>query len=96
MSDQDKDWSAGRPLFWGFLTLALLIGGLGIWSVLTTLSGAIIAPGQIEVAQNRQVVQHVDGGVVAEILVTEGDEVKSGDVLLRLDGSQLQSEFIIC
>ena len=95
MTDHDMHWSAGRPLFWGFLTLALLIGGLGMWSVLTTLAGAIIAPGQIEVARNRQVVQHVDGGVVAEILVTEGDEVKSGDVLLRLDGSQLQSEFTI-
>ncbi len=95
MTNQDNNWSAGRPLFWGFLTLALLIGGLGTWSVLTTLSGAIIAPGQIEVAQSRQVVQHVDGGVVAEILVTEGDRVKTGDVLLRLDGSQLQSEVTI-
>jgi HlyD family secretion protein len=88
-------WSAGRPLFWGFLTLFLLVGGLGTWSVLTTLAGAVIAPGQIEVAQNRQVVQHVDGGLVAEILVTEGDEVRSGDVLLRLDGSQLQSDLTI-
>jgi HlyD family secretion protein len=95
MSDQDMNWSARRPLIWGFVTLALLIGGLGAWSVLTTLAGAIIAPGQIEVARNRQVVQHLDGGVVAEILVTEGDEVKSGDVLLRLEGSQLQSEFTI-
>ncbi|MGO4909152.1 HlyD family type I secretion periplasmic adaptor subunit [Pseudorhodobacter sp. W20_MBD10_FR17] len=95
MSDEDMNWSARGPLFWGFLTLALLVGGLGTWSVLTTLSGAIVAPGQIEVAQNRQVVQHIDGGVVAEILVTEGDKVKSGDVLLRLDGSQLRSEFTI-
>jgi HlyD family secretion protein len=92
MSGQDMNWSASRPLFWGFLTLALLIGGLGAWSVLTTLAGAIVAPGQIEVAQNRQIVQHVDGGVVAEILVAEGQEVAAGDVLLRLDGSALQSE----
>jgi HlyD family secretion protein len=95
MNGQDTNWSAGRPLFWGFLTLALLIGGLGAWSVLTTLAGAVVAPGQIEVAQNRQIVQHVDGGVVAEILVTEGQEVAAGDVLFRLDGSVLQSELTI-
>ncbi len=95
MTDQDMNWSARNPLVWGFLTLALLIGGLGAWSALTTLAGAIIAPGQIEVAQSRQVVQHLDGGVVADILVTEGDAVKAGDVLLRLDGSQLQSELTI-
>lgn len=95
MTDPDVNWSARRPLIWGFLTLGLLIGGLGGWSVLTTLTGAIIAPGQIEVAQSRQVVQHVDGGVVAEILVAEGDAVSAGDVLLRLDGSPLHSELTI-
>lgn len=88
-------WSARRPLFWGFLTLALLVGGLGAWSVLTTLAGAIIAPGQIEVSQNHQVVQHPDGGVVTEILVREGAEVAAGAVLMRLDGSALKSELAI-
>lgn len=95
MSRPDMTWSARRSLVWGFVTLGLLIGGLGGWSVLTTLAGAIIAPGQIEVAQSRQVVQHPDGGVVAEILVAEGDRVNAGDVLLRLDGSQLQSDLTI-
>jgi HlyD family secretion protein len=95
MSTPASNWSAARPLFLGFLTLAVLFGGLGAWSVLTTLAGAVIAPGQIEVSQNRQVVQHPDGGVVEEILVTEGSLVKSGDVLLRLDGSALQSELAI-
>ena len=95
MSKKANTWSAARPLFWGFLTMALLIGGLGGWSVLTTLAGAIIAPGQIEVSQNRQIVQHPDGGVVAEILVTEGATVKAGDILIRLDGNQLRSEIAI-
>ena len=95
MTDPDTPWSARRPLFWGFLTLALLIGGLGAWSVLATLSGAIIASGQVEVAQSRQVVQHPDGGVIAEILVAEGSTVAQGDILLRLDGGQLVSELTI-
>lgn len=92
MTSSRKQWSAARPLFLGFSTLALLVLGLGAWSVLTTLSGAIIAPGQIEVSQNRQVVQHPDGGVVEDILVTEGSAVEAGQVLLRLDGSALRSE----
>lgn len=95
MSATGTQWSATRPLIWGLLTVFLLLGGLGIWSVFTTLAGAIIAPGQVEVSQSRQVVQHPDGGIVAEILVTEGAEVAAGDVLLRLDGSQLRSDLAI-
>ena len=95
MSTSDGNWSAARPLLWGFLTVGLLVGGLGAWSVMTTLAGAIIAPGQIEVSQNRQVVQHPDGGVVLEILVVEGANVAAGDILLRLDGSAIKSEIVI-
>lgn len=90
-----RRWSARGPLFLGFVTLVLLVGGLGAWSVMTTLSGAIVASGQIEVEQNRQVVQHPDGGVVAEIVVSEGAVVKAGDMLIRLDGTLLQSELAI-
>jgi HlyD family secretion protein len=95
MSQPQGSWSAARPLFWGFLTMAILIGGLGAWSIMTTLAGAIIAPGQIEVSQNRQTVQHPDGGVVQEILVAEGASVAAGEVLLRLDGSAIKSEIAI-
>ena len=95
MSVSDTQWSANRPLFSGYITLIVLIGGFGAWSIFTTLSGAIIAPGQIEVSLNRQVVQHPDGGVVEEILVIEGERVEAGDVLLRMDGSALRSEHLI-
>ena len=95
MSSMEQEWSARGPLAWGFSTLLALLGLGGAWSVLTTLSGAIIAQGQIEVSQSRQVVQHPDGGVVREILVQEGASVKAGDVLMRLDGSELGSELTI-
>lgn len=85
-------WSASRPLALGLLTLLLLCGGLGSWSVFTTLAGAVIAPGQIEVSQSRQIVQHLDGGVVEAILVQEGSAVQQGEVVLRLDGSVLRSD----
>jgi HlyD family secretion protein len=87
--------SARQPLLVGAFTLLVLVGGFGGWASLTTISGAVVAQGQVQVEQNRQVVQHPDGGVVAEILVQEGDLVTAGQPLLRLDGSMLGSELAI-
>ncbi len=95
MTPLSSKWSARRPVTLGLVTLALLVGGFGGWSVLTDISGAIVVPGQLEVEQNRQIVQHPDGGVVAEINVVEAQAVKAGDLLIRLDGSLLQSELAI-
>ena len=95
MTAPARSWSAARPLVAGLLTLVCLVCGLGAWSVFTTLAGAVIAPGQIEVSQRGQVVQHLDGGLVAAILAQEGEKVAAGDVLLRLDGSALRSELAI-
>ena len=94
MSDDNK-WSAKVPLIGGLVALLILVGGFGTWSVMTNISGAVIASGQIEVEQNRQIVQHPDGGVVAEILVQEGDIVDAGDVVLRLDDTLLASQKLI-
>ncbi|MHC0051921.1 HlyD family type I secretion periplasmic adaptor subunit [Actibacterium sp. D379-3] len=88
-------WSARAPLILGFLALVVLLGGFGTWTVLANISGAIVASGQVKVDQNRQVVQHPDGGVVARIEVQEGDTVIAGDVLIRLDEEQLRSELSI-
>lgn len=88
-------WSVRKPVAIGFVTLFLLVGCFGAWSVLTTITGAIVASGRIEVEQNRQIVQHPDGGVVASIHVTEGQTVKAGELLLRLDGAAIKSELAI-
>lgn len=79
-------------LLLGYMTLAVLVGGFGAWSVFSSIAGAVVASGQIEVDQHRQVVQHPDGGVVAEINVHEGDKVEAGQVLIRLDGDLDRSE----
>jgi HlyD family type I secretion membrane fusion protein len=92
---QDNQWSAKTPLIAGLLALVVLVGGFGTWSVMTTISGAIIASGQIEVEQNRQIIQHPDGGVVAEILVQEGTVVEAGDVVIKLDDTLLASQKLI-
>jgi len=84
-----------RPLLMGLFAILLLVGGFGSWAVLANISGAIIASGQIEVDQNRQIVQHPDGGVVQDILVDEGDTVAVGDTLIRLDPTLIRSELAI-
>ena len=95
MSTPTKQFSSLKPLLIGLVANILLIIGFGGWAVMAQLSGAIIASGQIEVDQNRQIVQHPNDGVVAEILVDEGDTVINGDVLLRLDPRGEKSELSI-
>ncbi|MEL0437953.1 HlyD family type I secretion periplasmic adaptor subunit [Phycobacter sp. K97] len=90
-----QEWSARRPITIGLLGLLLLVGGFGTWAVMSSIAGAVVATGRIEVDRNRQVVQHLDGGIVAEILVDEGDTVATGDVLLRLDPTDLKSQLVI-
>lgn len=90
-----RRWKAGAPLFIGFFALFVLVGGLGYWATMTELAGAVIAPGRIEVDRNRQVVQHPDGGVVAEVLVDEGDVVTIGQPLIRLDPLDLNSQRLV-
>jgi HlyD family type I secretion membrane fusion protein len=88
-------WSARAPLLLGLACLLVLLGGFGAWAVGTELMGAVVASGRIEVAQNRQVVQHPDGGIVAEIRVKEGDSVAAGDLLVRLDAETLETELAV-
>jgi HlyD family secretion protein len=90
-----KYQSVRGPVVAGLVTLVVLVGGFGGWSVFSNLAGAIVTSGQLEVDRNRQIVQHLDGGVIAEILVDEGDLVAKGDVLIRLDSAVLESNLVI-
>ncbi len=94
MTDAGR-WSMTRPLMMGWVTAAVLVVGFGGWSVLTSIAGAVVTSGQIQVDQQRQVVQHPDGGVVATIAVKDGQVVAAGDLLLQLDGSVVKSELAI-
>lgn len=95
MREGRRRWSARFPLALGFLTIVLMVSGLGAWSVGTEIAGAVVATGTVEVQSERQVIQHPDGGVVGEILARDGDSVRAGDVMLRLDGTFLRSELAI-
>jgi len=95
MTKPTTEFSARWHLGLGLGGLALLIFGFGGWASFSEISGAVSAPGQIEVDQNRQVVQHPDGGVVAEILAQEGGTVRQGQLLIQLDATRLGSELAI-
>jgi HlyD family secretion protein len=69
----------------GFSVVALIFGGMGVWSVTATLDGAVVAAGDVQVEAARKKVQHLEGGIVKEVRVRDGDSVAEGDVLIRLD-----------
>ena len=81
-----------RPALAGWLIIALFFGGLGGWAVMAPLSSAVVASGVVKVDGNRKSVQHIDGGIVKELRVKEGDRVKAGDVLIVLDDTQTRAE----
>ena len=87
-------WGVVRPMALGLVTTGTLVAVIFGWGTLTTIAGAIVTSGQIEVEQNRQIVQHADGGTVEAILTAEGTQVAAGDILIRLDGSILRSELV--
>ncbi|MEN2396194.1 HlyD family type I secretion periplasmic adaptor subunit [Pseudomonas halotolerans] len=79
--------SVSRHLRWGAMSLVVLLGGSLAWAMLTNLSGAVIASGVVAVEGSVKTIQHPTGGVVAELLIKEGETVAAGDVLLRLDAT---------
>ena len=87
-----RRYTERRALVLGFGGVLVLVGGLSAWSVFASISGAVIASGRVEVETRNQVVEHIDGGTVSEILVRDGDSVARDDVLLRFSDSLLRSE----
>lgn len=77
----------------GWLILALFFGGFGIWALIAPLNGAVVSNAIVKVQGNRKSVQHLDGGIVKQLNVKEGDLVKAGEVLVVLDDSQARAEF---
>lgn len=70
------------------ITIAVLVGGVGGWAATAEFSGAVIAPGSVVVDGNLKKLQHPTGGIVDELRVREGDKVKAGDLLIKLDQTQ--------
>lgn len=77
----------------GLALAALLLGGFGTWAATSEISGAVIASGSIVVESNVKKVQHPGGGIVGQILVREGDAVREGQVVMRLDETVARASF---
>jgi len=98
MSDnniQRSQRSIRRHLRAGTTVVLLLCGGVGGWAATTRLAGAIIAPGSVVVDSHVKKVQHPTGGVVGEVRVRDGDQVKAGDVVVRLDDTITRANLAI-
>ena len=78
----------GRSLgFIGFSIIAIFCGSFYVWASSAPIEGAVLAPGVVNVDSNVRNVQHLEGGIVDEILVREGDQVEAGQVLIRLQNT---------
>jgi HlyD family secretion protein len=79
----------------GLAVVVVLAGGFGGWASTAEISGALIAPGSIVVESSVKKVQHPTGGVVGEVRAHDGDLVKAGDVVVRLDDTVTKASLAI-
>ena len=92
---ENTEGSIRKHLITGAVVVVVLVFGVGGWAATTEISGALIAPGSIVVDSNVKKVQHPTGGVVGELRVRDGDRVKAGDVVVRLDETVTRANLAI-
>lgn len=83
------DWRAAVNA--GYIVVAVMLGVFLLWTLMARLDGAAVAPGVVSVESNRKTIQHLEGGIVREILVRDGDLVQKDQVLIRLDPTKANS-----
>lgn len=81
---REKVASWRQPALIGYIVIVLTFGVMGGWSAFAQLDRAVVASGTVNMEGSRKTIQHLEGGIVKEILVKEGQEVKEGEVMLRL------------
>ena len=84
-----SDW----PIRWlGFAILFVVFGLGGLWVSLAPLSSAVLAQGSVIIKSSRKTVQHLEGGILRELRVSDGDRVQAGEVLMQLDDTQPRAQ----
>jgi HlyD family type I secretion membrane fusion protein len=83
--------TAGVTLF-GLIVIAAFIAFFGVWAVTAPLAGATVAMGVVQAKGQNQVVEHLEGGIIREIRVREGDKVAMGDIVMVLDKTKAEAE----
>ena len=83
--------SINRLVFIGIIMLIVCFGGFGVWSFRAPLAAAVIAQGSFVATGRNKIVQHLEGGIIEDILVTEGEAVQAGQVLMTLDQTSAEA-----
>jgi HlyD family secretion protein len=87
--------SIQRHCLLGVAVVAFMTIGIGGWAATTNLSGALVAPGTLVVGSHVKQVQHATGGIIGELLVHDGDRVREGEILVRLDDTATRANLAI-
>ncbi|MEE4346794.1 MAG: HlyD family type I secretion periplasmic adaptor subunit, partial [Paracoccaceae bacterium] len=82
---QDVPRSISKQAAFGLVLMLVTFGGFGTWAMMAPLAAAVIAQGSFVATGQNKIVQHLEGGIIADILVKEGDRVTEGQVMLTLD-----------
>lgn len=85
------DQRARPTILIGLALMFLLFGVVGLWAAVVPLDAGAIAPGRVISESNRKEIQHLEGGIIKEILVKDGDVVKAGQPLVRLDSTNAKA-----
>ncbi|WBL75263.1 HlyD family type I secretion periplasmic adaptor subunit [Bradyrhizobium xenonodulans] len=81
-----------RPVVTFLCVTALFFGGLAVWSAMAPLASGAVTQGMVRVDTNKKTIQHLEGGIIREILVRDGDRVRAGQTLVRLDPMAVQAD----
>jgi len=83
--------SINRLVVIGLIMLVVCFGGFGVWSFRAPLAAAVIAQGSFVATGRNKIVQHLEGGIIQEIKVIEGQTVEAGQVLMTLDQTSAEA-----
>jgi HlyD family type I secretion membrane fusion protein len=84
--------NARTPVLVGVIIILVAFVGIGGWAAIAPIDSAAIASGTVAIESGRQTIQHLEGGIIKQILVQDGDHVKAGQVLVRMDDTRAQAE----
>jgi multidrug efflux pump subunit AcrA (membrane-fusion protein) len=87
--------SARGAIITGLMVLAAFFIGLGGWAAIAPLNGAVVATGVIKVEGNRKTIQHLDGGIVKELRIKEGDRIEIGQTVIVLEETQARADKVM-
>lgn len=91
--DQELKRRLRRPIVMGAAVICVFVLGMTVFASLAPMNAAVVAPGQVRVEANRKTLRHLTGGTVREILVREGQKVRAGQPLIRMDEVQAKAAY---